>query len=392
MLCRPCLAADARLDALRSSLIAMRGKAPDAGGSRGATPQLTVVKHQLRDWVESRLAALKPRGNEGVLQRKLNVELRAAGLICGGAHEPCLSDTGMGFLENLTFRQTGGFLILQTGVSIECGSDESAYVYTWSSEGWKRVWQTEQNTYTEKDYKPQTIDGVHVSPFSQTNDYVVLTLGTEWWCMSGWHRVYYRVFRLGPDAEALTLVDGEEFAYVAGHDPPIQGSVTTDDVLVEFAVSSIDAAVHSREAIRHFTIDHDEVERVDPFALSPRDFVDEWLTHDWREAAFWSEDDQRRSMADWHKKLHKEFVAGQFIYPTMHCTDKPDLWEVGVDLSDPPTPWDQKPKGTYFLVRWPPPYHFSMVQVNDKPTAGCSEEDRRLDDERHTLFPVQEWR
>ncbi|MGA2599553.1 MAG: hypothetical protein ABSH09_21475 [Bryobacteraceae bacterium] len=41
---------------------------------------------------------------------------------------------------------------------------------------------------------------------------------------------------------------------------------------------------------------------------------------------------------DWHKKLHKGFVAGEFIYPTMHCPAKPDLWQVGVDFGDPLAP------------------------------------------------------
>jgi hypothetical protein len=386
----PCHAADAKLNALRSSLVAMRGNAQTAGMLRGATPQLTVVKHQLRDWAESRLVTLKARDDEGALQRQLNAELRAAGLSCSYKTQPGPDWTCVGYLEDLTLRQSGGFLVLQTGVGIDCGSDESAYLYAPSSEGWKRAWQTEQNTYTEKDYRPQTIRAVHISPFNRSNDYVLLTLGSASWCSSNWHSVYYRAFRLGPDPEAPPLVNGDEIAYLA-NDPPIQGSVTADDVLVEFTIRSIDSGVHNREAIRHYAIDHGKVERVDPLALSPRDFVDEWLTHDWREAASWSENDSRRSMADRHKELHKDFVAGGFFAPTTHCTGKPDLWEVGIDFSDPPTPWDQKPKGTYFLVRWQPPYIFRMVQVTDKPTSTCTEVDRAADEHR-TLFPVQDWR
>ena len=67
----------------------------------------------------------------------------------------------------------------------------------------------------------------------------------------------------------------------------------------------------------------------------PRDFVDEWLTRDWREAAFWSESANRGSIRNWHTKLHKGYVSGEFIYPAMHCPKTPDLWQVGVDFSDP---------------------------------------------------------
>src|SRR5260370_26599226 len=78
VLCGLGLAADLRLDALRSSLIAMRGKPLDSTHPRGATPPLTAAKPQLRDWVESRLMALTQSGDERELDRKLNSELRAA--------------------------------------------------------------------------------------------------------------------------------------------------------------------------------------------------------------------------------------------------------------------------------------------------------------------------
>lgn len=280
-------------------------------------------------------------------------------------------------------------MILQTGVGIECGFDESAYLYSWTDEGWRRVWQTEQNTYTEREYKPQTIEAVLVSSYSQTNDYVLLTLGWQSWCLSGWHDVYYRAFRLGPDPSAAPLVDGDEYAYIAV-DPPIQGSITRDDILIEFTVHSIDGGVLIRKAIRHYKIERDGVKRTDPLALTPRDFVDEWLTNNWRAAALWSEAPGRVNARDWHKKLHQDSVAGEFIYPTMHCADTPDVWQVGVDFSHPPTPSDETPKGTYFLVRWRPPYQFTMVEVSDHPSQNCLEEDRELDDESHTLFPIQD--
>ena len=172
-----------------------------------------------------------------------------------------------------------------------------------------------------------------------------------------------------------------------GRSPPIQGSVGSDDGLVEFTAGSIDGGILSHEATRHYKIDHGEVRCVDPLALSPRDFVDEWLTHDWKQRAHWLESDNRRSMREWHERLHK---SGELIYPTMHCPATPDLWQVGVDFSDPQPPVGSPPKGTYFLVRWRPPYRFTMVQVGDHPLPECTEEDRNADDEHRALFPVQE--
>jgi len=124
------------------------------------------------------------------------------------------------------------------------------------------------------------------------------------------------------------------------------------------------------------------VKRVDPLALKPRDFVEEWITQDWREVFFWSESVNGRQMRDWHQKK----VTGDFIYPTMHCPQSPDLWQVGIDLSN------AQSQQVWFLVRWRPPYRFTMVNVSDQPSPACTEKDTNADDEYHTLFPGQEWR
>src|SRR6185312_12800072 len=85
---------------------------------------------------------------------------------------------------------------------------------------------------------------------------------------------------------------------IVGGQPNDSASV---DVLIEFTEASIDAGVHNREAVRHFLINGDQVRRVDPVALSPRDFVDEWLTRDWKESARWSASPALRR---WQGRLH----------------------------------------------------------------------------------------
>ena len=381
--CGLAFAADAQIDALSTSLLKLRLDPAHSAGPRGATPRMTVVKHRLRDWVESRLPALTERGDEGEFQRKLNSELHEAKLFCGtGEAVECPDEFFNGFLGDLSLQRESGFLILRTALGIECGFDESAYVYSWSTEGCRRVWQTEQNSYTDKEYKPQTLHAVLISPYNRENNYLVLTLGSEPWCSSVWHPVYYRLYRMGPDLSASPLLDGgAEWANVSD-DPPIRGSVSANDVLVEFWGGSIDSGLQSRQTVRHYNIDRNSVTRVAPLALRPRDFVDEWLTTDWREASSWSESEDRKTARDWHAKLHKDSVSGEFIYPTMHCPSMPDLWQVGVNFSDSPSA-----KSTYFLVRWRPPYRFTMLQVSDRPSPTCTEEDRNADDEHHTVFP-----
>jgi hypothetical protein len=198
--------------------------------------------------------------------------------------------------------------------------------------------------------------------------------------MSSLHNVYYRVFRLGPDPSARPLVEGAVWARIDG-DPPIHGSVAVDDVLIE-TTSAGGLGGMPYEVIRHYRFEHDTVRRIDPLALCPRDFVYEWLSSEWTTAAAsWSESASRRTMLDWHERLGKR--SGEFTYPTLHCPATPDLWQVGADFGDPLT-FPLKATN-YFLVRWRPPYNFSMVEVSDQPWPQCTEEDRKADEAR-TLF------
>jgi hypothetical protein len=69
----------------------------------------------------------------------------------------------------------------------------------------------------------------------------------------------------------------------------------------------------------------------------------------------------------------------------LHCPQSPDLWQVGIHVS-PLSGTPGKDHDEYFVVRWRPPYHFTMVETRDRPRPGCTEE-YRGDDDPATLFP-----
>lgn len=339
------MAADARFDSLREALGAIGRQSLNDGGPRGASPILTVAKHQLRDWVESRLGA----GDPEELARSLNAELDAAQLFCASQ---CVDEVAFfGTVHELQIRRSGAYLTLVAGVGILCGFDDSAYVYRSTAQGWRRVWQSEQNNYLEGAYRPQMIVSVQVSLRAD----MVLTLGREPWCTSWWHDVYYRVFRLG--SEGRPLIDGSSWAYVP-EDPPIRGRFDEDRVLVEFTVASLDPGIHSRKKVVNYKIDGNRVSRVDPLALSPRDFVEEWVGTKWNQVSQWTE---QQSFRGWHEQ-HRGTLT--FVYSTMRCRGSADLWQVksGIGKAD---------VGTYFLVRRTPPYVFRMVRVSQWADPSC---------------------
>jgi hypothetical protein len=381
-------AQDPALGALQATLTTLRSHAAEADPkARGAIPELTLAKHQLRDWIEAQLRSLKHAEPEKAFSTRINETLKRVAA-------PVDDENLLGALAEVRISRESGLLIVTTGVGILCGYDESAYGYRLTSDRWQRIWESEQNDYSGKKYAPQQIEAVHVwQPYEdghQSGPPFVMTLGYEGWCTSNWHPVYYRVWRAGSLA-SRPLIDESEFAYQ--RTPTfLVGSIAqatilqepSVDVLIEFTRRSIDGGTHNREGIRHYLIDGNHVRRVDPVALSPRDFVDEWLTRRWNESARWSAPDLRQ----WHRKLHADFVAGEFAAPTMHC-QTPDLWQVALAPQSAKKRFEPEPE-VFFLIRWRPPYHFTMVDIGNKPWPRCHQEDPEADEWR-TLFPIQEW-
>ena len=385
-------AQDPSLTALHATIAPLRTRFFDDSVTRGATPEFASIKHQLRDWIERQLGGVKSEDDDVRLALQLNDRLKQADLMCEAAgaagtdrcdHGPRYDWNARGFVDDVRLEQQryGQILVVRTALGIECGYDDSAYVYERRDDEWYRLFESEQDP-TDPDpnrYEPQTLVAVHVS------DRLVLTLGHMGWCQSNWYPVYYRLWRVGDDGKPRLLLDGRESAFLGAHEPPILGSVGSADLLVEFNVGSLDSDVHNRPAVRHFAINGDTVQRIDPIALTPRDFVEEWIEQEPSERAMWADPRARASLARWRKPSDDSGYWGEFI-GTRRCIKSTDLWQVGIRAHP-----HEKPTDIYFLVRWRPPYRFKMIDVATRPWHDCSQDDPDADMPQ-TLFPVQDWR
>ena len=380
---------DPRLAALHQTLQSLHAQADVSAVNPGGGPKLTLAKHQLRDWIESQLGLVEKEGDEKRASEKINKALEKVSVA------PSKDDQNLlGSIDDVGLTWESGLLIVITRVGIVCEQDESVYGYKRIDGKWQRIWESEQNDY--QNYTPQHINAVHIwqsyEGGKQTGPAYILTLGNEWGCASAWHRVYYRIWRV--DSSGPTrLVDQSSDGYMRG-ESFIVGSIVNSpmhfggavDAIIEFTQRSVDVGVHNREAVRHFLIEGDRVRRVAPVALSPRDFVDEWMTQPWSESQEWS---LSPDLSEWHQKLHADWVGGDFLGETMHC-QTPDLWQVGFEPQDAKRNFEPKPH-VYFLVRWTPPYRFVLASISNTPSARCVQADREAD-EWHTLFSTQDWR
>lgn len=389
LICSGWAQTDSRLTALHETLQALHAQTDVSAVNPGGGPRLTVAKHQLRDWIESQLGPVEQQGDETKVSERINEALGKISVA------PSTDDQNLlGSLGDVGLKWESGLLIMITRVGIVCEEDESVYGYRRIDGKWRRIWESEQNDYQH--YTPQHIDAVHVWQSYEggrpTGPAYILTLGNEWGCASAWHRVYYRIWRVDSSG-SKSLVDESGDGYLRGQSY-IVGSIVNSpmhfsgpvDAIIEFTQRSVDAGVHNREAIRHFLIEGDQVRRVAPIALSPRDFVDEWMTQAWTESQGWS---LSPNLSKWHQKLHADFVGGEFVGDTMHC-QTPDLWQVGFEPHDARRNFDPEPS-VYFLIRWTPPYRFTLADISDNPWPLCTQADREADQWR-TLFSTQAWR
>ena len=232
---------------------------------------------------------------------------------------------------------------------------------------WQRIWQSEQDVNAAQGYKPQIIQDVIISrsPSKREGDHLILTLGHESWCASNWHSVYYRLWHLEPShTEPLLLLNEDKFAFLFGNSPqasvtpvynPSDESKVIYDVLVELTASSIDGAKLTYEMVGHYRVEGDGVKRIDPVALSPGDFVDEWISEPWKEVAAWTE---RKSIQFWNTGTSMASVLEAASLIGRPCT-APELQTCGrflsvftitSSLSQPLTSWFAG--GRPIISRW----------------------------------------
>jgi hypothetical protein len=397
-------ATDPALKPLADALAHVRAASP-INKERDAGPELTPVKSALRAWVEAKLVTLRPfvpdgqgafqpSHAEGALAARLNATLQTNGLTCDGGPgvKPRCVETAGDFSSHgyiggvdLSFLDSNRYLLLETSVGIACGQDQSAYLYEWSGKDWHLLLSSEQDDYRNDKYEPQNFVSVKVSP--EKTPPMVLTIGYSPSCASNWQRLYTRLWRTTQTSIVpQPLLDLSQTVYMSD-DPIAAASLTAHDLLIEFAGNSIDGNRLVRQHILHYAIEsHDELKRIAPVALDPRDFVDEWLTSPWKEAGDWTAPSV--SLANYHRTHHADFILGTFTGDATRCAHDQSLWQVGFAMDGEKGDTHQP---FYFLVRWLAPYRFTMMELRRVPYAHCNIADK-MPDAFGTLFPLQDWR
>jgi hypothetical protein len=184
-------------------------------------------------------------------------------------------------------------------------------------------------------------------------------------CSSTWMAMAYSVYRLsagGASAERLLAAQHDFWLTDAGPEYILK----PNELIIQFLGSSMDADIHNRTRIHRYSF-AGSVRRLDPVALQPQDFVEEWLTRPWTEMQSRSAAGTRR----WHGRLYAESVSAEY-QRVMPCTAKPGHWLIGLDIYRIGGKRLGKPRNAWFLVQDPGDFHYGMAAVGSSmPAAQC---------------------
>jgi len=375
LICTAVHAQDPGLTALGRTLLAVRQFAASHPGIRGGIPELTTIKHQLSNWIESRLASFPQKGDPAAFSDQMLKDLSDAALFCDDPTD-CTSNA-FGYLDQVQIKGDHGFLIITTavGTGIRCGYDYSAYLYRWQGNQWQRVWENEQSNYAEGSYHPQTLHSVHVSDPASDGSRLILTLGTPAGCTGAFVPLYYRLWQIGVPGSAASLILDRSETLNDESEPPAIAKLTADDLLIEFSAGGTGYG-ETHKALRHYEIHGGVAAQTDPIAPTPRDFVEEWLAAPWPESATRS---NSAALREWHTRLHRDDGQGDYPEPTVACNPDASLVQIATHLEGSPE--------HYFQVRRRAPLQFVMMDIGNRPFAGCTRPDPDAD-KQPSLIPA----
>ena len=207
-------------------------------------------------------------------------------------------------------------MAVTVGVDVPCGNDDAVYVYDYSQAEPRRVLESRGT----RDHD-ESVSDVRFSKRDAVGNQLFLTLRYAVQCGSSWNMLSYDLFRLSATANVAVPILGREQGIWFGAYRPYQVRLDPAELLMEVRDRSIDGRIHNRPHVLHFNAAGSTAERIDPVALQPDDFVDEWLTSQWSEMESRSAEGGRGKLKKWHEFLAGDFVAGEFQF-VQQCRDK----------------------------------------------------------------------
>jgi hypothetical protein len=148
-----------------------------------------------------------------------------------------------------------------------------------------------------------------------------------------------------------------------------------EQLVIELEDMGLEAGMTRRHIVR-YKLGANNVERIDPVAFSPSDFVQEWLTHPWEEMEWRSLEANRPLLKQWHATIPDSngVIFGE-PGQLAKCSESPGYWQFNASLQFK-GPKREEDETVYFLVQERGRHLFTMVNISQNSFKGCPEPDQ----------------
>jgi hypothetical protein len=269
-----------------------------------------------------------------------------------------------------------GILIVSTQLWIPCGSndpDAAIYVLQGKARDWKLL------IATDADFANATgpLDGemeYKVSPPDPNGAWYLAIATSPPSCHSPAESARFKVLRVGQSPEEPKTLLVRREVVDQEFDPPFRLRAETNWMAITRGKNrKLDG--DRGVAISRYEVAEGSVTRIQPLALTPEDFLDEWVQIDWNEAIRWSNESSHAGLRDWHSRLNglaRDSAEFEGIFSCANQDKADETWLVKLTVDRQLNPSFAEETLNITLTRRNGDYF--VEAINRSRPAGCSNE------------------
>jgi hypothetical protein len=281
-----------------------------------------------------------------------------------------------------------GILVVSTQLWIPCGTDPDSAIYVFQGRvrEWKLVLATDADFDPIGDVQESGMQ-YQLSPPDTHGKWFLAIAHSPPACGPTPASLRYKILRPGPSADEPQIVFDHREPFDPKFQPPFRLQVEEDwFALTRGKERKLDG--EPGVSIERYQISGDQISRLQPLALKPEDFLDEWVRLGGDEAAHWTNRSEDGDLQKWHSRLNTlayDSTEIEFIQP---CPEQPSadkVWLAGlwIDQKLNPTTQDER----LYIVVSEKKHAFYVDSVRTIRPAGCPGKTRQF----VTNWTLPEW-